>query len=331
MSEPSSTADNVAPQRRAARVCGAAARVLANRALCREHVEIELALPAFPSSQPGQFLQLFCRAGTPPGREANDIVDIRPPGPQVADWASRQAYLRRPFSIADHWIAPDGMAHLAVISRTIGPGTAWLERLRPGDTLNLTGPLGRGFKLPGDDVPIVLIGGGVGVPPLLYLARVLWQGGARDVSVLFGARTHALLPVRLTGQPSPAGEPRPCAALAGGAAFATAITTDDGSLGLRGVVTDALERWHHARAPFAQAPLICACGPEPMLHAVARAARRLGCDCQLCIERMMGCGLGTCLSCVARVRDATRPAGWRWALSCTEGPVFAAEELLDYA
>ena len=75
--------------------------------------------------------------------------------------------------------------------------------------------------------------------------------------------------------------------------------------------------------------MVFACGPEAMLHAVAARTRALDWDCQLCIETVMGCGLGTCLSCVVRVRDDRRSAGWRWALSCSEGPVFERDTLLD--
>lgn len=283
----------------------------------------------FPDTVPGQFLQIRCA-------EEHPVTDheVRWPAdgfPSLgAAWREPRAFLRRPFSIADDWREPDGGAHLLVLVHVVGPGTRWLARRRQGEPVNLTGPLGRGFSLPARDTPVVLVGGGVGIPPLLYLSRRLSQGGHSDVTVIFGATTRARLPVALRGQPASDGTPRPCVDLPAGAAFPAIVTTDDGSLGLPGIVTDGLTAWWKRRKirPAAGAR-VYACGPEPMLRAVARVTRRLGLDCELCIERQMGCGLGACLSCVVRRRDPAAPQGWRWALACQEGPVFERDELLD--
>jgi len=151
------------------------------------------------------------------------------------------------------------------------------------------------------------------------------------VTVFFGARSGARLPVELTGTPATEPTPVACALLPGEATYPAVVTTDDGSLGFRGSVTDALRQWAQRRQAAEKGTLVCACGPEAMLREVARITRELGFACQLCIERHMGCGLGTCLSCVVRVRDAGDPRGWRWALACQEGPVFQRDDLLDYA
>ncbi|MFQ5807243.1 MAG: hypothetical protein ACE5I3_12410 [Phycisphaerae bacterium] len=312
-------------------VCGIEARVVANTTICREHVGIELLVREFPSSQPGQFLQLQCGEAD---EQAPRVLDWPAGGfPSLvgrSDWKEREAYLRRPFSIADHWRDGVGDTHIAVISRNVGPGTAWLERLAPGDTLNTTGPLGHGFEIPASNVPLVLVGGGVGIPPLLYLTRRLEELGRRDVTVIFGATTRDLLPVRLLSEPATDGRPLVCAELAGEARFPTTITTDDGSRGMRGGVTDALRRWYsRCRGRSRGEAVVFACGPEGMLKAVAELTREYELGCQLCIERNMGCGLGTCLSCVVRVRDESRPAGWRWALACLDGPVFEREQLAE--
>lgn len=311
------------------RVCAAELPVTRVESLCREHVEIELDAGDFPPSEPGQFLGLLCRR-----ERTNDGIEIewqagRFPSLHGLAWGPRDAYLRRPFSIADRWTTADGASRLVVISRTIGPGTAWLEHLRPGEKLNVTGPLGRGFRVPDGPRALVLAGGGVGIPPLLYLSRELWAAGRRDVTVIFGALRRDLLPIRLTGEPRADGTPARCAGLPGGAAFGAIVTTDDGSVGFRGRVVDGLAVWR-ARRPDVPATVF-ACGPEGMLRGIAGLAAELRLECQLCVERHMGCGMGTCLSCVVRVRDASRPGGWRWALSCTEGPVFDARELVDYA
>lgn len=310
------------------RVAALETRVVASFPVCREHVALEFVADHFPPSTPGQFLQVQC-AGCASGSPSSARWSQ---GPAPARSAADQPFLRRPFSIADHWTDAAGSVHLAVISRTVGRGTAWLESLRPGDTLNVTGPLGRGFRIPEQDVPLVLIGGGVGIPPMLYLARRLHELGRREVCIIFGATTRDLLPVALRSEPPRDGGAAPCVVLPGGAEFLAMVTSDDGSVGMRGVVTDALAAWQSRRggASAKVRGQVFACGPEGMLKAVAAVTRRLGLACQVCIERTMGCGLGTCLSCVVRRRDPGRPSGWSWALACSDGPVFDRDELLDY-
>lgn len=312
------------------RLAAVDARVVRNLVLCRDHVAIEAVLPGFPASSPGQFLQLLCSEGdAAPGRSLPWPEPARPairltPGPE------EEAFLRRPFSIADRWDDADGTTHLLVISRAVGPGTRWLAALAVGDTLNLTGPLGRGFDLEDLNRPLVLLGGGVGIPPLLYLARVLHARGARDVTCIFGAMQRDLFPVPLTAEPDSGGRPLACLDLPAAAPFAAIVTTDDGSLGMKGYTTAALRAWSLQRRAAAT-PLVFACGPDGMLRAAARETRALGMDCQLCIEKPMGCGLATCLSCVTQVFDPAAAGGWRWALACRDGPVFPRDALLEYA
>jgi dihydroorotate dehydrogenase electron transfer subunit len=310
--------------------CSVGARVVGCTPLCREHICIEIMLPSFAESAPGQFLQLLCRDSNNVSSTVHDWPTDGFPSVSSADFAGQRPYLRRPFSIADRWTGSEGSVRLAVISRAVGLGTQWLARLQAGDTLNVTGPLGRGFRLPPLDTPIVMIGGGVGIPPLLYLARRLWERGWQDVTAIFGATTGDLLPLRLSAEPASDGAPTRCVALPAEAPFSAIVTTDDGTVGLPGRVTDGLKAWYARRAPADRPALVCACGPERMLKAVAQLTRELGLPGQLCVERNMGCGVGTCLSCVVRRRDAQRPEGWSWALACTDGPVFERDELLDY-
>lgn len=314
-------------------VCAVEATVAANTPLCSQHVALELIAPeAFPPSLPGQFLQLLC---APPHDEPPSVHAWAEPGYPALDsseWAGREAYLRRPFSIADRWEDASGRSRLVVISRNIGPGTAFLDRLRPGDRLSITGPLGRGFVPPTPEQPIILVGGGVGIPPLLYLARWLDERGWRRVVAVLGATTRALMPLRVLDAPRRDGVASACAELAGAPRFPAILTTDDGSMGVAGRVTDALGLLAQQGADLwsaGESPLVMACGPDAMLTAVARLTRELGWDCQLCVEHTMGCGLGTCLSCVVRVRAPQRPGGWRWALSCQEGPVFERDVHYD--
>jgi dihydroorotate dehydrogenase electron transfer subunit len=313
------------------RRCARHATVTRCAPLCREHVVIDVELDEFPNSQPGQFLQLLCHQDS---SEADLMLEWREsdgfPSLRLPETMQHDAFLRRPFSIADHVVLPNRRTRLSVISRNVGVGTAFLEHLRVGDLLDLTGPLGRGFEIPPARTPLVLVGGGVGIPPLLYLARRLHELAHTDVTVIIGAQSNDLLPVQLTGAPDANGAAKPCVAYPGDAPYSTIITTDDGSVGLRGLVTDGLEAWHRQHAGETNAATVFACGPEGMLQGVAEVTRRLSLACQLCIERNMGCGLGTCLSCVVRARDDEHPRGWQWKLACTDGPVFDRDALLDY-
>lgn len=312
---------------RGTRVCASDATVTAVERICHEHVRIAFAHDAFPPSWPGQFLQIRC--SDPPRPRAARGAGTAGADPLGRGVELNTPLLRRPFSIADRVDHRDGESTLAIISRAIGVGTRWLDRLSPGDVLNITGPLGRGFVLPeSSEASIVLAGGGVGIPPLLYLARVLAQHGHWHTTAVFGATSATLFPIARHAAPADDGTSRPCLDIPGAGGVPSIVTTDDGTLGLRGRVTDGLAAWARGQdAATLSRATVYACGPEPMLDAVADWTRARGVACQLCIERMMGCGFGTCLSCVARVVDRKRPHGWRWALSCSEGPVFDRDRL----
>ncbi len=313
--------------------CSLSAEVVSNVNTCHGHYYLHLALPAFPSSSPGQFVQIQCAAAPPaaPVEHAWQLGGF--PKLDSPEWHDEAAYLRRPFSIADQYSRNDGRVALLIVHHAIGKGTRWLQRLRAGDALNLTGPLGRGFTLAAEDRPILLVGGGVGIPPLLYMARALHERGLRSAVAIFGARSRSFFHVPMSAEP-PAGEaafePASCLRFPHGGEVPAVVMTDDGSLGACGRVTDGLQRWFDRNQPASRRALVLACGPEPMLAAVARLTRTLGLECELCVERMMACGLGTCLACVARVTDVSSGLGWRYALSCREGPVFARDVLYDY-
>lgn len=307
--------------------CGLPARVVGNKNICPGHYRLTLQVERLPASSPGQFVQVLCsqQDTTPP--EARDWIDGHWPAVSRC-FAEPGAFLRRPFSIADRRRATRNHDAIDIIHHAIGPGTTWLAKRVAGEVLNVSGPFGKGFDESPPGAPTILVGGGVGIPPLLYLARRLLERASPVVAV-FGARTAARLPLEVDRACVDSAGPAPCVRIPDAAPIPTLLTTDDGTLGMPGRVTDGLERlladdrWHSAR--------VCACGPEPMLRSIAEVTRRGGVGCELCIERMMGCGMGTCLSCVVRVRDAARAAGWRYALTCGEGPVFRRDELLDYA
>jgi dihydroorotate dehydrogenase electron transfer subunit len=181
-----------------------------------------------------------------------------------------------------------------------GPGTRWLTRRRVGEFLDLVGPLGRPFPLPAGPAPAVLVGGGYGAAPLLPLAQALRDAGS-PVEIVLGASTGAriygeLAAKRLVGR--------------------VLVTTDDGSAGARGLVTDvlgdAIER--------VGAEIVYACGPMGMLRAVTAVAAARRIRAQVAVEEAMACGIGVCMTCVLPVRGDNGTS--RFVRSCVEGPVF---------
>lgn len=275
------------------------------RVPCREHFELILAAAAFPEAEPGQFVQILCRDS-------------------VQSPADGQAMLRRPFSIGGLRRGARGV-EIDILGRVVGPGTAWLAARRRGDTVNILGPLGRSFSIPtGVSIPI-LVAGGVGLPPIRWLAEILGRAGIGP-SFIYGAQSRDLLAVALCAEPSVEGKMSECIKEFAGLGIPAAITTDDGTCGLRGRVTDALARQLDACA--GRAARVYACGPEPMLRAVAACCADRGVTCEVAMERVMGCGMATCQSCVVPVRDGASADGWRYALCCREGPVFDASTVI---
>jgi len=212
--------------------------------------------------------------------------------------------LRRPFSIYRV-----GEESISLLYRVVGRGSRALSRFREGETLDCVGPLGRGFSY--GDLPsgasVALVGGGIGTPPLFFLSQALLTRGifpevyagfatAEQVVVVEEWRRLGLLPQ---------------------------VSTDDGSIGERGFVTQLLER----RLACGGLDRIFACGPYPMLRTVAHLAQRYGVPCQVAMEEWMACGLGVCLSCVVKVVSGD-DAGGKWVRVCREGPVLDASKVV---
>lgn len=199
--------------------------------------------------------------------------------------------LRRPFSV--YW-AEDG--HVALFFDVRGRGTRALAARSEGDAVDLLGPLGNPFTLAARGERCLLVAGGIGFPPLCFLAERLLARGA-GVEILYGARNAARL----------AGVDRAAAR-----GIRVTAATEDGSAGHRGLVTALLAD----RLAAGQVDRIYACGPNRMLAAVAELAA--GLPAELALEAQMGCGLGVCLACVVPTRQG-------YLRVCTEGPVFPAE------
>jgi dihydroorotate dehydrogenase electron transfer subunit len=215
----------------------------------------------------------------------------------------RSLPLRRPFSLrrAD---GPEGSPGqpggvVEIVFDVVGAGTRALAGLRPHDTVDALGPLGRPFDPPAAPVACLLVGGGYGTAPLFFLATALRARRCR-VDFAIGAATAGrlldLMEARRLGH-------------------SLTVTTDDGSAGHRGLVTDPLG----GLLATTGAERVYACGPMPMLAAVSRVAAAAGVPCQVAVEEQMACGTGICFSCVVPVGpgDPTR-----MARSCLEGPVF---------
>ena len=212
---------------------------------------------------------------------------------------SSGALLGRPFSV---FRAEEDSVSVAF--DVIGDGTRWLASRALGDPLSITGPLGTGFAMdPGG--PVLAVGGGYGAAPLFLLAERMRPAGTPVHAILGAARSS-----RVFGKEQ-----------ARRIFESVTFTTDDGSLGSKGLVTDVLA----AAIAGTRATRIAACGPMPMLEAVSATAGDLGIPCVVAVEDFMACGIGVCWTCVLPVASGTGEP--RYDRSCTEGPVFDAAKV----
>ncbi len=213
--------------------------------------------------------------------------------------------LRRAFSI--HRVTPGGPSGgtVEVVFATHGKGTRWLADRRRGDKLDVIGPLGRPFTLPKEPVSCVLVAGGYGAAPLFMLSEQLRSRGCR-VDMVLGAATEDRLFGVLEAKRSSA---------------SVTVTTDDGSAGIRGRVTDPLAEIIRASG----ADVVYACGPMAMLAPVAAVAAETGAHSQCAVEESMACGIGVCMTCVLPVRGSDGVT--RMVRSCTDGPVFKGSDV----
>lgn len=231
---------------------------------------LELDAPAITqSAQPGQFVHLKINELTAP-------------------------LLRRPLSIAG---VDKHSGRLILIYRVVGNGTALLAKASIGSELDCLGPLGQGFTLQGERP--LLIGGGIGLAPLIYLAGELCP---RPLEVVMGGRHSG----ELFWQ-----------SLFVASCNQVHITTDDGSAGTKGLTVDILP----GLLATGQYDMLYTCGPEAMMARVARLAKEYRIPCQVSLEEYMACGIGGCLACTCASTDGKRRK------VCTDGPVFWAQEV----
>ena len=241
-------------------------KVLEQRALTDSVYHLRLAGDTRAVTKPGQFVQ------------------IQLPG----------FYLRRPISICDCQVAEEGT--LDLIYKVVGHGTEAMTALQPGAELDLLVGLGNGFDVTGDEKEPLLIGGGVGVPPMYGLCKALIAAG-KQPSVVLGFNTASevfwkdefeALGVKVT------------------------VTTVDGSMGVKGFVTAAMENGYD---------YVYTCGPEPMFKAVYKVLDEKGLSGQFSFEERMACGFGVCMGCSCKTKYGNKRI-------CKDGPVLVKEEII---
>ena len=265
-----------------------------------------LTTPAAPADQPPVQREVRVAARRPVGEyvelalDAPEIAERAQPGQFVAfavGGPTSAMLLRR--SIA---ISGSAGGRVTVVVAPHGPGSTWLTERQPGDVVDVVGPLGRPYPLPVAGASALLVGGGYGAAALVGLAELLRSRGCAVTAVAGAATANRLCSVE---ELQALGEVR--------------VLTDDGSAGRRGVVTLAVAEL------LPNADVVYACGPMPMLRAVASAASDAGVPSYVAVEEAMACGIGVCMTCVLPVVGADGRS--RFARSCTEGPVFGGDRV----
>ena len=222
-----------------------------------------------------------------------ELARIAQPG-QFAQIYVEGKTLRRPISICEI-----GEDTLRFVFQVRGDGTDRLSHSQVGESWNILAPLGHGFSLGDLSRKVCFVGGGIGVPPLLEAARRFGS----QATVITGFRNKDAVILQEDFQK---------------AGCRLILTTDDGSAGEHGLVTQFLREDCQA---------IFACGPTPMLKALAAQAEKKGIPCQISLEERMACGVGACLGCACKLKTQENPAGWKYGHVCKDGPVFDSREV----
>ena len=255
------------------------ARVLSQREIAPDIYDMWIETSLAEEAKPGQFL-----GGYP---------------------KDKSTLLPRPISICEVRCAGDadsaGVNALRIVYRVAGAGTREFSGWRPGESIALLGPLGNGFPLEkGIGKKVFLMGGGIGIPPILELARRL----EAEKQIVVGYRDNTLfLKEDLDGYGS------------------VYTATEDGSAGTKGNVMDAI------RENGLEADMIYACGPMPMLRAIKKYAAEHQIPAYISLEEHMACGVGACLGCVVKTREVNHHSHVNNARICTDGPVFEAGDV----
>lgn len=211
--------------------------------------------------------------------------------------------LPRPISLCEIR-KEDGALRIVYRVTGKGTGTEQFSKMKEGDRIPVLGPLGNGFPLDAaEGKRVFLIGGGIGVPPMLELAKQLKAGGNTENMMVMGYRDEQFLTEEFAQN---------------GTLY---IATEDGSAGTKGNVLDAI------RENALEADMIMACGPTPMLRALKNYAGEKGILCYISMEERMACGIGACLACVCKTKDVDEHSNVHNRRVCKDGPVFLATEV----
>jgi dihydroorotate dehydrogenase electron transfer subunit len=260
--------------------------------------------------------------------DTDDVVLLKARS-ETDEFATHQPLISRPYSIG-HAENEKNHTILTFIYKIFGPGSQRVSQMKAGDRIKVLGPLGGSiFFLPKGKKRAILVGGGVGLPPMLFLTAELLEKGIESIDLFIGATSSEGLPL------SPSLQSK-LASGAGGAlpaiyhALANSkvhfqIATDDGSEGYHGFVTDLAARVIDSVSP--DETVVYLCGPWPMIAKVAAMAKARGISCQVCLEEMMGCGIGACQSCAVKLKSKNA-LGWEYGLVCRDGPVFDANDVV---
>ena len=244
--------------------------VVSQKEIGKDIFDMVLSFPkGAKEARPGQFLAMYC----------NDATKLLP----------------RPISIC----GIDAEAGtLRVVYRIAGEGTREFSKMKQGDTLEVMGPLGNGFAM--KEGKAILVGGGIGIPPMLELAKQL----SAEKTVVLGYRDELFLKDEFEKTAE------------------VAVATEDGSFGTKGTVIDAI------RENAITGDIIYACGPMPMLKALAEYAREHDMEAQISLEERMACGIGACLGCICKTKEKDHHTNVNNSRICKDGPVFDAKEVV---
>ncbi len=263
------------------------ASIISNNQMAKDIFCLKLYEPeTVKASQPGQFINIKCSL---------DENGVDP-------------YLRRPISIAD---IDKKSGTMDIIYQVRGRGTKVLSERKSEETINFMGPLGNSFDTQAAPEHAIIVGGGIGVFPLLYLAKEL---KTKKKTILLGFRNKDAVVL----------ENEFCSV-----ADNLIIYTDDGSYGEKGLVTTAFAPFGELAVPESEkdGTAFFTCGPEMMMKRLVHISDEIGITGQLSIERRMACGIGACLVCVCKLKDSDDAEGFKYSHACKDGPIFWKEDL----
>jgi dihydroorotate dehydrogenase electron transfer subunit len=312
---------------------GESATIVESCLLCQNHVRMRLRSPGIAAaSEPGQFVNVRCTPMDFPDRAYADWSDCARERRHAE--APRRTLLMRPFAI--HRCSTEGehAGEIEILFKTVGAGTEALAQKKPGEKVDLLGPLGKGFDLDACRKlsTAMVVAGGVGVAPLFALVEFLRKNHVRTV-VIVGAMSEKDIPLETADSRVTLSfmETRPEATITAEEfrrlGCEVGIVVMEGRTGYVGLPTDMLDRFLHSTDGGARGEAgVFTCGPWAMMRAVAKHAAEHELRCQVLLEERMGCGIGACMACSCRVRsESGAPARKR---VCIDGPVFDASEVM---